>query len=1331
MREYRLLIALTVLLMLAHHAFASTVYVYSPLSLQNTQTASIPGIAKIASTHSAIYGNYVFVATVNGNAAYLYRYDMRNGQVASTAFAQDVTVIDSIDASCGTVTISYQTSDMHHYIVELSANLQPIRTLECLPVQNIPSTSGEGYIACGPKGQVSQGTTDMYITDLTVKKLGCGPNSMYAVAASVVSNISSTTYLGLGYALVVADNKAFPVSVHAAQQIDPSKQLVEAMFIGTPTAPGNKQWYLYDPGYVGIYMIDTTSGTVEQGYVAKFTTDQVNDTYTLQDGTTWASLHFNLAKFHEIDSAVGPHIAASSVYFDPETKHAYAFIDGSAYTSGDTNYYFADITDPDNPVKLVPFSGVIGEYNMVASGVDGQTLTAAQEITMCKNNNTYVFAYLASEGDDYYEYIGKYIPKDSKFHILYKIDMGSTSDGARPAKIFCTGDDTYYLVALPKVFHGDGTVKVYTLKDFFVTINPPYFQSAPGSDAQFQIQSTIPATLTGTDAPQGITVNAPQTIGTEPSVVTVSIDPSFPEGNYGVIKLKYQSSDAKTFTSGIIFRSLQVNDPPTTPEIKSIDLNNGNVTITWYPSVDPDGDTVTYEYNLQDNTQYTTVASGSTSSTSITAPVTPGDTYTFTLVATDGNLFSDTVTKQFTYDIQLDVSIASPTSGTYVVSSVPVVINYTTNVPATLELQASTDGSNWQTVDTNNVSGSGTVTYTYPLQNGDNYLRAQITYGSQTVVSDIVQLYYEPDTNYILSIVQPSDGDVYEAPPNGTVNVSFTGVFDTSEDNGTRAYSIQVFDQNGTEQVVASVSTDEPTYTLQGQYGLPKGEYVAYPVYTNPFGSNVYGQPVKFKVVESNNPNNPPSIPLPIQVEGTTDTNVTLTWHQSTDPEGNPITYHVQLSDSPDFNNLVVDTTTKNTYLDVNALFGGKMYYWKVQACDDQGACSAWSPVSAFPIYESTAAEIISPQDGGSYVTSDDNTYHATVRVAFMTNAKKDFNINILADSTSIYSSVVTGPKDTEIDQNYAFPAGQHTITVQYTDLDTNETYAVTSTFNVYLQGEANAPKIQLIDPEDGYFEEIPAQQEYTTLTARAHFELPVQGDNNIAIEYKLRWAATWNTVTSETVNVTQDNNSFDLTGNVQLAEGVYLFRAKVVDPTGKVWYSDPNTATIRYQINKPQNNTGTTGGGGGGGGGGAPIIVPEKVVWKVGTNETVVRAIHVKNVATNPIRVKIWYEGNVGGFVVAPPEQSAIIIPPGDYNIMFRVSGKGMPVGMTYTGAVVLSPTGTSIEIPVEIDIVSKTGEGTPTTTPTVPVNTSVLVPVVVAGAVVALYLLYAQGVI
>jgi len=98
-----------------------------------------------------------------------------------------------------------------------------------------------------------------------------------------------------------------------------------------------------------------------------------------------------------------------------------------------------------------------------------------------------------------------------------------------------------------------------------------------------------------------------------------------------------------------------------------------------------------------------------------------------------------------------------------------------------------------------------------------------------------------------------------------------------------------------------------------------------------------------------------------------------LAWSPAEDPDGDAVTgYHVQVSPREDFIYPVSPNFDQLTFSDrsewplpVDWLVAGQTYYWRVRACDAQGAWSPWSDAWRFTVGEPSGASAGPGSDGG------------------------------------------------------------------------------------------------------------------------------------------------------------------------------------------------------------------------------------------------------------------------------------------------------------------------------------------------------------------------------
>lgn len=100
--------------------------------------------------------------------------------------------------------------------------------------------------------------------------------------------------------------------------------------------------------------------------------------------------------------------------------------------------------------------------------------------------------------------------------------------------------------------------------------------------------------------------------------------------------------------------------------------------------------------------------------------------------------------------------------------------------------------------------------------------------------------------------------------------------------------------------------------------------------------------------VETNKAPSTPTLTYPTNNMLCIDNSVPFTWNVSSDPEGNTITYQIQVAKDNQFSQ-IAHTLTSTTAAQTIALEKGVAYYWRVKATDSKNASSNYS--STFQFY--------------------------------------------------------------------------------------------------------------------------------------------------------------------------------------------------------------------------------------------------------------------------------------------------------------------------------------------------------------------------------------------
>lgn len=90
-----------------------------------------------------------------------------------------------------------------------------------------------------------------------------------------------------------------------------------------------------------------------------------------------------------------------------------------------------------------------------------------------------------------------------------------------------------------------------------------------------------------------------------------------------------------------------------------------------------------------------------------------------------------------------------------------------------------------------------------------------------------------------------------------------------------------------------------------------------------------------------------PNLVYPLNNTVCIDNNIVFQWTESTDAEGNRITYHVEIAENSAFSPLL-QTETSFGQSKLISLTKGNAYYWRVKAVDSRAEESSYSSVSQF-----------------------------------------------------------------------------------------------------------------------------------------------------------------------------------------------------------------------------------------------------------------------------------------------------------------------------------------------------------------------------------------------
>jgi len=111
-----------------------------------------------------------------------------------------------------------------------------------------------------------------------------------------------------------------------------------------------------------------------------------------------------------------------------------------------------------------------------------------------------------------------------------------------------------------------------------------------------------------------------------------------------------------------------------------------------------------------------------------------------------------------------------------------------------------------------------------------------------------------------------------------------------------------------------------------------------------------------------------PSLISPANGSVTNDTTPTFSWNAATDPDGDTLTYRLQVDDNKNFNNNEIDITTSATSYTPSSPLSADVYYWRVRATDEHNLSGDYSSTRTLTIDTAppSAPTLISPANGAA-----------------------------------------------------------------------------------------------------------------------------------------------------------------------------------------------------------------------------------------------------------------------------------------------------------------------------------------------------------------------------
>ena len=170
------------------------------------------------------------------------------------------------------------------------------------------------------------------------------------------------------------------------------------------------------------------------------------------------------------------------------------------------------------------------------------------------------------------------------------------------------------------------------------------------------------------------------------------------------------------------------------------------------------------------------------------------------------------------------------------------------------------------------------------------------------------------------------------------------------------------------------------------------------------------------------------------------DRNVTFTWQQATDPDSDPVTYHIQVSNESDFSNLIINESSISTmnYTSSIDLDLNKVYYWRVRAYDSQDYGN-YSDVWNFSIEPYLSITLIANATTfGDMSVDEENDTTNNAPQPFIVRNEGNYPVNISVNASALWNSVSLGT------EYYKFKAGVYN---SITSFDTSSSQASWANF--------------------------------------------------------------------------------------------------------------------------------------------------------------------------------------------------------------------------------------------------------------------------------------------
>jgi phosphodiesterase/alkaline phosphatase D-like protein len=477
---------------------------------------------------------------------------------------------------------------------------------------------------------------------------------------------------------------------------------------------------------------------------------------------------------------------------------------------------------------------------------------------------------------------------------------------------------------------------------------------------------------------------------------------------------RVRASDGQDYSNYSSSRTFTVNTPnnaPSTPTLAT-PSNGGNVstlipTLTTNNSSDADGDNLTYTYQVSSNSGFTAIVAQSSSvveggggvtSWIVSSSLTNGNTYYWRVRASDSQAYSN-YSSYRTFSVNLANSapsiptLASPSNGGTASIALPALItNNSTDADGddlTYTFQISTDISFFLLLNQESgvTEGTGSTTAWTVASN----LSEGITYYWRVRAFD-GQYYSEYSSAWSFTVSLSNNNapsiPTLASPANGGTVTSVTPALTSNNasdaDGDNLTYTLQVSSNSGFTSIVAQES------------GIAEGtgSTTVWTVNSNLTDGNLYYWRVRaydgqdysgyssaraFTVDLPNNVPSTPTLTSPSNGGIVTALNPLLTANNSSDADGDVLTYTFQISSNSSFTVIVAQassvsegTGSTTSWTASSSLSDGDTYYWRVRAHDGEdysGYSSARTFTVDTPNNVPSTPTLVSPSNGGIVTT--------------------------------------------------------------------------------------------------------------------------------------------------------------------------------------------------------------------------------------------------------------------------------------------------------------------------------------------------------------------------